>query len=201
MLPLPTKFLVALGISIIFVVVTQRERLTLKPVDVPASPKVETSSQQSEQRSFDFPDTPPADKTHAAEVEAFLIKRMERLVIAEPKVQTNGSIIGNGQTLYLYGIKPFDSKKVCTRASGERWACGLHAYATLRNAIAGNTIICDPKRILQNGISATCRLAASDVALILLRDGLVELDDNIEDAELVNAQAFAKSWKLGIWDH
>ena len=201
MLPLTAKFFVGLGISAIFVVVTQWERLPLAQLFVSASPKASISSQQSEQRSFDLPDAPPADKTHAAEVEAFLIKRMTRLVIVEPKVQTNGSIIGNGQTLYLYGIKQFDSKRVCARASGERWACGLHAYATLRNAIAHKTIICDPKRILQNGVSAICRLEATDVALALLRDGLIELDDNIDDAELVDAQNFAKGRKLGIWDH
>jgi endonuclease YncB( thermonuclease family) len=123
------------------------------------------------------------------------------LVIVEPEIQANGSIIGNGQILYLYGIKQFDSKNVCTRASGERWACGLHAYATLRNATAHKTIICDPKKILQNAVSAICRLGTTDVALTLIRDGLAELDENIEDTEMVNAQAFAKSRKLGIWDH
>jgi endonuclease YncB( thermonuclease family) len=33
-----------------------------------------------------------------------------------------------------------------------------------------------------------------------IRDGLAELDGNNVDAEVVNAQAFAKSRKLGIWD-
>ncbi len=210
MLPLPVKFFVALFISVIFVVVTQWERLnlvaqwqrlTVKRPSILDTPKVAISPQQSEQRSFDFPDAPPADKAQTAAVEAYLIKRMARLVIEEPMAQANGSIIGNGQTLYLYGIKQFDSKKVCTKTSGERWACGLHAYATLRNAIARKTIVCDPKKILPNGVSAICRIGTTDVALTLVRDGLAELDENIKDTEMVNAQAFAKSRKLGIWDH
>jgi endonuclease YncB( thermonuclease family) len=201
LLPLIVKVFVGLGILAIFVVVTQWERLTLKHLPVPASPKVSISSQQSEQRSFDFPNTPPADKAQAAAVESHLVKRIGRLFIAEPQVQFNGSIVGNGQTLYLYGIKQFNSKKLCTRASGERWACGLHAYATLRNAVARKTIVCDPKKLLLNGVSAICRMGTTDVALILIRDGLAELDDNIEDDEMVKAQAFAKSQKLGIWDH
>jgi hypothetical protein len=78
-LPFPVIFFVTLFISVIFVVVTQWERLTLKQPLGPDTPKVSISPQQSEQRSFDFPDAPPADKTHAAEVEAYLIKRMTRL--------------------------------------------------------------------------------------------------------------------------
>ena len=158
------------------------------------------SPQNPEQRSFDFPEAPPADKTQAATAEAGLAKRMARLVIEEPMVQPNGSIIGNRQTLYLYGIKPFDSKTVCTRSSGARWACGLHAYATLRNAIAKKTIVCDPKTLMPNGISAICRMGTTDIALTLVRDGLVELDGNVVGSEMVNAQTFAKNRKLGIWD-
>jgi endonuclease YncB( thermonuclease family) len=125
---------------------------------------------------------------------------MARLIIEEPIAQPNGSIIGNHKTLYLHGVKPFDSKKVCARASGERWACGLQAYATLRNTVAKKTIACDPKTLLPNAVTATCHIGATNVALVLVRDGLVELDDNADDADLANAQAFAKNRKLGIWD-
>lgn len=85
MLPLPAKFLVGLIIPVIFVVVTQWQHLTFKQPPAPATSKVSISPQQSEQRSFDFPDAPPADKTHAADVEAYLSKRMARAVIVEPK--------------------------------------------------------------------------------------------------------------------
>ena len=199
-LSVPAKIAVGLIIPVIFVVVTQWERLTFKQPPVPKPPKVSISSQQPEQRSNNFPAPPPADKAQAMAADAALAKRLTRFVIVDPNVQSNGSIIHNGQKLYLYGIKQFDSKKLCTRASGERWACGLHAYATFRNSVAKQTIVCDPKTLLPNAVNATCRIGTTDIALTLVRDGLVELDDNVDDAELVNAQAFAKSRKLGIWD-
>jgi endonuclease YncB( thermonuclease family) len=202
-LPLPAKFLIGLFIAIIFVVITQWERLTFEKPPAPPrppAPAVTIAPPKPEQRKFDFPEAQLPDKSQAAAIEAALAKRMARVVITEPKVESNGSVIGNGQTIYLYGIKPFDSKKLCTRASGERWACGLHAYATFRNTIAKKELVCDPKKILQNAVSAVCHKGKIDVALILVRDGLVEIEDNVDDAEMVKAQAFAKSRKLGIWD-
>ncbi len=43
-------------------------------------------------------------------------------------------------------------------------------------------------------------MGSTDIALTLIRDGLAELDDNIDDANMMKAQDFAKSQKLGIWD-
>jgi endonuclease YncB( thermonuclease family) len=199
-LPLLVKLSIGLAIFIEFVVITQWERLAVKKPSAPAASQATASPRKSEQRFANFPETPAADKVQATAIEETLAKRMARLTIEEPIVQPNGSIIGNRQTLYLYGVKPFDSKAVCIRASGDRWACGLHAYATLRNTIAKKTIVCDPKTLLPNAVSAICRLGTTDVALTLVRDGLVEIDDKVGDAELVKAQAFAKSKKLGIWD-
>jgi endonuclease YncB( thermonuclease family) len=198
--PLLVKFLIGLAILIAVVVVTQWDRLPFKEPPAPAAPQETASPQKPDQRFSDFPDAPPADQAQSAAVEAALAKRMARIVIEEPIVQSNGAITGNHQTLYLYGIKRFDSKTVCTHASGDRWACGLHAYATLRNSIAKKTIVCDPKTLLPNAVSAVCRLGTTDVALALVRDGLVEVDDNVDDAELAKAQAFAQNKKLGIWD-
>jgi endonuclease YncB( thermonuclease family) len=199
-LPLPAKIGVGLIIPVIFVVVTQWERLTLQQRSVPTPPKVSIAPQQTEQRSNNFPPLPSADKTQTAVADAALAQRLARFVIVDPIVQGNGSITGGSQTLYLYGIKQFDSKKLCTRASGERWACGLYAYAGLRNAIAKKTIVCDPKTLLPNAVTATCRIGTTDIALALVRDGLLELDDTAGDADLANAQASARSAKLGIWD-
>jgi endonuclease YncB( thermonuclease family) len=199
-LPLLVKFFIGLAIFIEFVTITQWERLTFKKPSAPAASQVTVSPQKPEQRFANFSETPAADKVQAAAIEETLAKRMARLTIEEPIVQPNGSIIGNRQTLYLYGTKPFNSKAVCTRASGDLWACGLHAYTTLRNSIAKKTIVCDPKTILPNGVSAVCHLGTTDIALALVRDGLVEIDDNVDNAEMAKAQAFAKSKKLGIWD-
>jgi endonuclease YncB( thermonuclease family) len=209
MLPLPAKILLGLGISSIFVVITQWERLgfdvqwerlTRKQPPAVIVSKAPVPPQQSEKRSFDFPAAPPADTMSAAAVEALLLKRIGRLNIVNPQVQPNGSIIGNGQTVYLFGIKQFDRNTLCKRASGERWACGLRAYATLRNSIEHKTIECEPKKRLPNGISALCRMESTNVGSILGRGGLAEIEDDTADVDLRNAQAFAKSRKLGIWD-
>ena len=194
------KLLIGLAILVAFVVVTQWDNLVNVRPPAPAASKVSSAPKLPEQRSFNFPETPPAEKARAAEVGALLAKRMARVTIEEPNVQADGSISGNGQTLHLYGIKQFNSKTLCRRASGEPWACGLHAYAMLRNTIANETIVCDPKTLLPNSVAATCRVGSTDIALMLVRNGLAELDNNIDDADLVNAQASAKSQRLGIWD-
>ncbi len=208
MLPLPVKFLIALGISIIFIVITQWERLglatqwerlTVKQHTIIAASTLSNSPPHSEQRSLEA--SPPLPiVARVEETEASRLERMGRITITDPQVQFNGSIIGNGQAFYLYGIKHFDSKQVCILKSGARWACGLRAYAALRNATAKKILVCDPKKILQNALSAVCHVGATDVALALVRNGLVELDDDVEDAEMLKAQAIAKRQKLGVWD-
>ncbi len=208
LLPRAVKVFIGLMIVINFFVITQWQHLVLetlwarffhKQSHVIATSDSTSARQQIEQRPPNISSVPTSNGTQT-DVEALRIKRIGRLIIADPEAQPNGSITGNGQTLYLYGIKQFDRKKLCTRASGEPWACGLHAYATLRNMIAHKTIICDPKKFLPNGIGAICHIGATDIALALIRDGLVEVDDKSELAELATAQADAKRRKLGIWD-
>lgn len=198
MLPLWLKIFIGLALAAEFIVITQWDRLTAMRSSISA-PRAIAPPQKAVQH-FDFPQMPAADKSKTSEIQAALSKRMERMVISNPKVEPSGTIIANGQTLYLYGIKPFDSRQLCTKASGERWACGLHAYADLRNSIAQKTIICDPKSIVPNGVIATCRLGESDIAAKLVRDGLAEMSDGVTDASLLSAQTLAKSQKLGIWD-
>jgi endonuclease YncB( thermonuclease family) len=80
------------------------------------------------------------------------------------------------------------------------------ADAALRNAIAEKTIVCEPKKALQNAISAVCHIGTIDLSQMLIRQGLAELDsdsDSDSDSEyleLEKAQAFAKSQKSGIWN-
>jgi endonuclease YncB( thermonuclease family) len=200
MLPLVVKALLGLALIVEFVVVVQWERLSFRQPPTPALTQSPTSPERPAEGSFRFPDVPIPNTADAAAVEAALAKRMAPVTIKEPIVQPNGSITGNGQTLYLYGIKQIDSKKVCTRSSGDRWACGLQVFATLRNSIAKVTIVCEPKKILPNAVAAVCSQGPINIALALVRDGLVEIDENADDAGLVGAQAFAKSKNLGIWD-
>jgi hypothetical protein len=102
-LSLPAKIAVGLIIPVIFVVVTQWERLTFKHPPLPEPPKVSIAPQQ--------PAPPPADKAQAMAADAALAKRLTRFVIVDPNVQGNGSITGIGHKLYLYGIKQLIRKR------------------------------------------------------------------------------------------
>jgi endonuclease YncB( thermonuclease family) len=208
MLPLAIKFIVAISISALFIVITQWEHLGLDTQwarltqrhAVLSTPKIAIAPQHSEQQPIKAA-APPKDEARAPGVEPNLLSRIDRSVIVNPKVQPNGSIIGNGQTFLLYGTKQFDRNKICAGASGP-WACGLHAYAALRNAIAEKTIVCEPRRVLQNAISAVCHIGTTDLSQMLIREGLAELDSDSDSEylELEKAQAFAKSQKSGIWN-
>lgn len=199
-LPLLAKIGVGLIIPVIFVVVTQWERLpfTRPPILTPPADSLPVPTPAVQSNNFQVP--PSDNKAETTGSSPALSNRLARFVIVDPQVHGNGLISGNGVSLYLHGLKPFDSKAVCTRASGERWACGLPAYATLRNAIAKQTITCDPKTLLPKAITATCRMGRDNIALALVREGLVELDDTRDDNDLLFAQAYAKSRRLGIWD-
>lgn len=206
--PLSFKIYVGIGISLLFIVITQWERLggDVMWAKLRGHPVAVVSSSSSPpppqaQRSFSFSTGAAPSEDDVVAVEASLLKRIGRLTIANPTIQPDGSIAGGTQLVRLYGIKPFNSKNVCTRRSKEKWACGLRAYATLRNETAQQTITCEPTKILADGIAATCRIKGTNITVPLLRDGLVEIDGSVPvDSEMTDAQQLAKNQKLGIWD-
>jgi endonuclease YncB( thermonuclease family) len=197
-LRISVKILIGCAILVEFVVITQWERL---PFHSASAPPVQIAAARApELAPIPVQSTPTAERPQAPVIETTPLRNMPPIVIEEPVVGPNGSITAKGQVIFLYGIKAFDSKKVCFKPSGEKWACGLYSYATLRNSIAHNKIVCEPKAPLTNGLAATCRMGPTSVATILLRDGLAEVESGINDQELADAQAFAKARKLGIWD-
>jgi endonuclease YncB( thermonuclease family) len=219
-LPLPIKIMVVLFLLAEFVVVTQSSRLGLERlwwprvrmhpnvVAVPKTP-IAVAPPQIERPPPVAPIVPtvsiapsvPEQVTIGQEnIQAYLLKRIGRFVIDNPTVQPDGSIPGNGCTLYLYGVGPIDTKKFCIRASGERWACGLRAYATFRNTVEHKKMTCDPKDILPNGLAVSCRVGVMDVGLMLVREGLVELQADINDSQMTDAVNLSKGQRLGIWD-
>jgi endonuclease YncB( thermonuclease family) len=204
-LPLLAKIAIGLIIPVIFLIVTQWERLDVvtqwerlaSKLHYNPKPSAASFSSPQPQVPFNNFSTKPSEKTA---IDPALAKHLASFEVIDPIVQANGTITGGGKTLYLYGIKQFDSKALCTKASGERWACGLHAFAALRNDVAGKKITCDQKTLTPNALSATCRIGANNIALRIVRDGLIELDDNADDEDLIKAQDSAKSQKLGIWN-
>jgi endonuclease YncB( thermonuclease family) len=124
-----------------------------------------------------------------------------KFTIFDPRVGPDGSIAEgeNGRPFMLTEIMPFSSKDVCIRADGERWACGLHAYATLRNSVVHKSLQCtnegspDDPRI-------SCQIDGRNLALILISNGLAELKEGIQEADLLRAQGKAKAAKIGVWN-
>jgi endonuclease YncB( thermonuclease family) len=169
-------------------------------VSVPAAPEkapvVALAPQQMDSRLFEPPGATVPRNAPAFQTDAL---SMATIVMTDPKVESNGAIMGNGNTVFLYGVKPFDQKTICTGSSGVRWTCGLRAYATLRNMLAHKTVNCDPKVKVGDQIRAVCNTGVVDVALTLIRDGIVEFDDTANDADLANAQTVAKNRRAGIW--
>ena len=52
--------------------------------------------------------------------------RLER-----PEVRSNGAIKNGDSYFVLSDVTRFTRKDVCAQSSGQKWACGLQAYATL----------------------------------------------------------------------
>ena len=120
--------------------------------------------------------------------------RLER-----PEVRSNGTIKNGDASFVLSDITRFTRKDVCASSSGQKWACGLQAYATLHNMIAGQAIDCIPRQVEGRNTVASCRLGSLDLAAELLKKGLVRLQSDVSDLELQQAQDYAKSRHLGVW--
>ena len=120
--------------------------------------------------------------------------RLER-----PEVQSSG-VIKNGDSYFvLSDVTRFTRKDVCAQSSGQKWACGLQAYATLHNMIAGQAIDCIPRQVEGKNTVVSCRLGSLNLAAELLKKGLVKLQPDVSDLELQQAQNYAKSHHLGVW--
>jgi hypothetical protein len=120
--------------------------------------------------------------------------RLER-----PEVLSNGAIKNGNSYFVLSDVTRFTRKDVCAHSSGQKWACGLQAYATLHNMIAGQPIDCIPRQVEGRNTVASCRLGSLNLAAQLLKNGLVKLQPNVSDLELQDAQNYAKSRHLGVW--
>lgn len=65
--------------------------------------------------------------------------------ITQAGVRPDGSIVGDGGAVRLYGVAFLDPKRVCRTASGESWPCGRRAYISLHNKVAAETVNCEPR--------------------------------------------------------
>jgi endonuclease YncB( thermonuclease family) len=119
--------------------------------------------------------------------------------ITQAGVKPDGSIVGDGGTVRLYGVAFPDPKRICRAASGENWPCGRRAYITLHNRIAAETVTCEP-RAAADPPAADCFVGNVNLAAWLLGQGLARLASDVADESLVAAEAGARKAKLGLWE-
>jgi endonuclease YncB( thermonuclease family) len=118
--------------------------------------------------------------------------------IASATVAPNGAIVGDGQTVQLYGVMFPDAKKICATASGERWPCGRRAYIVLYNKVIGQAVSCAP-RAAADPPAADCFLGEVNLAAWLLSEGHTRLMPDVTDKDLVAAEAAARRARRGLW--
>lgn len=113
-----------------------------------------------------------------------------------PSVQVlnDGTLRSVGKVYQLYGLSFPARKKICIAPTGERWACGQRAYIMLRSQLQSRTMNCRLKSGSEDAALLTgCRVNDTDIALSLLRSGLVDLADGVSERDYIEAAAQGKA--------
>src|SRR5690348_7479874 len=122
LLPLYVKIAVAFALAAWIVLVADWHEFF-----PPAPPPAPLVSQQkpAEPPQVQVPEQKTEDRVAVARPASDLTGNF---AVSDPRVGPDGSIREgeDGPAFFLSEIKSFSSKDVCTRADGERWACGLH---------------------------------------------------------------------------
>jgi endonuclease YncB( thermonuclease family) len=114
-------------------------------------------------------------------------------------VLPNGLLRSGTTTIQLYGIALPDRRKLCSTASGGRWACGTLAFLALRNLVETKTLACDSAGMSDQNNIAVCRIGQTNVSAWLLQEGWAELSSAINDKQYMDAAASGRSKSAGIW--
>lgn len=114
------------------------------------------------------------------------------------QVGNDNSLQANQQTIELYGISILPRNQICSYRSGERWACGQRAYIALLNVLGAGTEDCRPQKTDQPRI-VICRIAGSDIAELMLREGWGSLPHGVTEQRYIDAAAAASTTKAGMW--
>ena len=162
-----------------------------RPIDASAAPEpsrpVRDVTPGGVARVF-MPPSAPAKRRPAASIR-----------ITDAGVKPDGSIVGDGGTVRLYGIAFPEPKRICRTASGASWPCGRRAYIALHNRIAAETVSCEP-RASADPPAADCYVGDVNLAAWMLGQGLARLAPDVADATLVAAQDGARTSKRGLWE-
>jgi endonuclease YncB( thermonuclease family) len=114
------------------------------------------------------------------------------------QVGNDNSLQTDRHAVELYGINILPRSRICTYASGERWACGQRTYIALLNILGASTVDCRPPKKSQPHI-LICHLGGRDIAELMLREGWATLANGVTDKNYIAAAATASRSKSGMW--
>jgi endonuclease YncB( thermonuclease family) len=110
---------------------------------------------------------------------------------------TVGAIRGRFAALVLP-----DRQKLCTGASGARWACGLRAHAALSGLVTGRDLACRPMEDSAAGSVrdlADCRNRGRSLVETMVGEGWAEVDPRRAEPALVRLGTRAMEAGRGLW--
>lgn len=114
------------------------------------------------------------------------------------QVLDGDTLVMSGERVRLHGIDAPEGSQTCQRG-GQSWQCGRDAKAMLAEIVAGQTVECLARdRDAYERIVATCRIAARDLAGVMVREGMAIALPQYS-TEYVEAEARAKSFGMALW--
>lgn len=116
-----------------------------------------------------------------------------------PAIAIDGDTLDmSGARIRLFGIDAPEGVQTCNR-KGVKWACGGDARALLSEMVSGRTIECAQRdRDHYGRVVAVCRAGGSDLADVMVREGLAIALTRFSDA-YSEAEARAKSFGMALW--
>jgi endonuclease YncB( thermonuclease family) len=119
--------------------------------------------------------------------------------LSGPAVALDGDTLEmGGERIRLFGIDAPEAGQTCDR-KGVRWACGSDATRLLADMVAGRTVECIPRdRDIYGRVVASCRVGASDLAGVMVREGLAIALRGFS-LDYVEAESRAKAFGMALW--
>jgi endonuclease YncB( thermonuclease family) len=144
-------------------------------------------------------DVPPRKviRTQRLRVPADLFQR-DTVSFKRARVDAGGTIRADGHNLDLYGMVLIRRDRICASPEGARWACGQRAFMAMRQLVEGQPISCS-FMAAAGAPKAVCWVGDNDVTQWLLSQGWAELAEGVTDESYIEAAAFARRKKAGIW--
>jgi endonuclease YncB( thermonuclease family) len=161
-----------------------------------AAPPAPATAQEEERPAADVPRR-KIIRTQRLRVPSDLFQR-DAVSFKRARVDAGGTVRADGHNLDLYGMVLIRRDRICASPEGARWACGQRAFMAMRELLEGRPISCSFMPA-EGTPKAVCWVGDNDVTQRLLSQGWAELAEGVTDDTYVEALAFARRSKAGIW--